>query len=75
MILTVLYADGTEEGYSVSPNTKIREALRDDFFYISTLEGGQVAIAASAVEKISLGNVDVNLAQDTPHGRPDDLAD
>lgn len=69
MILTVLYADGTEEAYSVSEHTKIREAMRNDFFYFSTVEGGQVAIAAVAVEKVTLGNVELTLDQGTAHGR------
>ena len=63
MLLTVTYADGTEDAYSVHPNTRIREARLDDFFYFS-VEGGQVAINAVTIERIVLGNVELSLEEE-----------
>ncbi len=64
MILTVLYADGTEEAYSVSEATKLRGMRDDDFFYFTTTEGGQVAIAAACVERMEMGNLTLEFEPD-----------
>lgn len=57
MRLIVESVDGTEELIDVAPGTVLRRCLKDDYWWFRSTSGGQLAIAASEVVRVEVGNV------------------